>query len=261
MRLPSWPVLLAWAAVLILAIALLDRLMLFASHSLLLISFPWQVDFDEGIILHSSWLLAEGRNPYPANDPQLFVSSVYPPLYYALNAIALKIWGLNLWSGRALSVLGTLFVWTAAETRSRAAGLLAGGFWLVLGPVIVWASFYKQDILALGFGVAGCAMIAAGYPEDAPAAQRRWLGAPRLVWLAIVPLLLAFWTKQSAVAPLAAAGLYLLLRDWRLGLRWGVVAAAALIVPFFALNFVLQGQLYQHLNVSNDYELSACNAT
>src|SRR3954466_14943576 len=85
-------------------VLLLGRLALFAGHSAEMIAFPWQVDFDEGIVLHSSWLLAQGHNPYPANNPALFVSSVSPPLFYALNAIALKLWGLNLWSGRALSL-------------------------------------------------------------------------------------------------------------------------------------------------------------
>src|SRR4051794_8551481 len=95
------------AALLLSTLVLLaGRLALFAQHSLDMVAFPWQVDFDEGVIVHSSWLLAQGHNPYPANVPDHFVSSIYPPVYYVLNAVALKLWGLNLWSGRALSVLG-----------------------------------------------------------------------------------------------------------------------------------------------------------
>jgi hypothetical protein len=47
---------------------------------------------------------------------------------------------------------------------------------------------------------------------------------------------LAFYTKQTALAGPGAAALYLLLRDWRVGLRWCGVMALAVIVPFVALD-------------------------
>ncbi|HMA34945.1 MAG TPA: hypothetical protein VKY74_10750 [Chloroflexia bacterium] len=265
MRLHLTPARLGTGLLLVPVALLLGRLALFATHSVALIAFPWQIDFDEGVILHSSWLLAQGQTPYPPLGPDHFISSVYPPLFYALNAIALKLWGLNLWSGRGLSLLGTLLAagaliaWTAAETRSRAAGLVAGALWLASGPVIVWATFYKQDILALGFGALGGALIAQSCPLPPPTPEEASLrppspplpGAggevPRLAWIAILPLVLAFWTKQSTLAPLAASGLYLLGRDWRSGLRWSLGAGLALLGPLLLLNWVTEGQLYTHL--------------
>ncbi|MGI8588850.1 MAG: ArnT family glycosyltransferase [Chloroflexia bacterium] len=242
---------LAVGVLLLPVLALLGRLALFAGHSAEMLAFPWEIDFDEGVILHSSWLLANGQTPYPPITADHFVSSVYPPLFYALNAVALKIWGLNLWSGRALSLLGTLLAagslvaWTFAETRSRAAGLIAAALWLSSGPVIVWATFYKQDVLALGFGALGGAMLAWAGRPNLPSPVPR--GVTRLAWLAILPLVLAFWTKQSTLAPLAAAGLYMLGRDRRSGLRWCLGAGAALTGPFLLLNVALGGQLYIHL--------------
>ncbi len=253
------------AALLLLpAVLVLGRLALFATHSADMIAFPWQIDFDEGIILHSSWLLAQGRNPYPPLGPDHFISSLYPPLFYILNAVALKLWGLNLWSGRLLSLLGTLLAagavvgWVWAETRSRLAGITAAALWLALGPVIVWATFYKQDILALGLGVLGGAMLAAACPPDRAksAGAVRWGGLPRLAWWAILPLVLACWTKQSTLAPLAAAGLFLLARDWRSGLRWNVIAAATLLVPFLIANVASHGGLYTHLFLPSAEALS-----
>ena len=124
--------------------------------------------------------MAQGHTPYPPpRRGPLHLVPVYPPLFYALNAIALKLAGLNLWSGRALSLLGALLAagalvwWTAAETRSRLAGVVAAACWLALGPVIVWATFYKRDVLALGFGALGGAMLA-----GAAAAAARRAGAP-----------------------------------------------------------------------------------
>ena len=78
-----------------------------------------------------------------------------------------------------------------------------------------------------------------------------------LAWVAILPLVLACWTKQSTLAPLAAAGLFLLARDWRSGLRWNVVAAATLLVPFVIADVALHGGLYRHLFLPSAETLSA----
>jgi len=245
-------------------IALGGRLILFAMHSLAMVAFPWQMDYDEGVILNASWRLAQGQSPYPPLTPDQFISSVYSPLFYALNALALKIWGLNLWSGRGLSLLGTLLaagaliVWAAAETRSRGAGIVGAALWLALGPVIVWATFYKQDILALAFGVLGAALIAyACPPQTAPAAPGKAGAAlSPLAWVALLPLVLAFWTKQSTLAALAASSLYLLGRNWRQGVRWSLVAGALLVVPFVLLNALLDGQLAVHFFLPDAEHLS-----
>jgi hypothetical protein len=45
----------------------------------------------------------------------------------------------------------------------------------------------------------------------------------------------AFYTKQTALAGPAAAALYLLLLDWRSGLKWCAVMAGAIFLPFAAL--------------------------
>ncbi len=265
-RLPGvrWRVadLLAAGLVLVPLVALAARLDLFATHSLAVLAYPWQIDFDEGVILHSAWLLAQGQTPYPPFTPGHFVSSVYPPLFYVLNAAALRLWGLNLWSGRAINLAGTLLaagvllVWVRVETRSWWGGLVGAATWLAAGPVIVWATFYKQDTLALALTALGAMMVAAACPPGAPWGRGAVGPLPRLAWWAILPLVLAFWTKQSALAGLAAAGLYLLARNPRQGLRWGLGAAVALVGPYLAVNALLQGQLGAHVFAPGAEQLS-----
>ncbi len=249
----------AWLPMMLLLLplpVLVARLGLFVTHSAAVLAFPWQLDFDEGIILHASWLLAHGRSPYPPLTPDHFASSLYPPLFYALNAAALRVWGLNLWSGRALELGGTLLAagslvaWTVAETRSRWVGWLAGAVaaavWLALGPVIVWATFYKQDSLALGFGALGGAMLAWAWRSGAAVSRSPQRGEGRLAWPALVPLVLAVWTKQTALAPLLAGGIVALGRG-RAGRRWCMIAVPALGGPLLLLNEALGGQLLTHL--------------
>ncbi len=47
---------------------------------------------------------------------------------------------------------------------------------------------------------------------------------------------LAFYTKQTALAGPVACALYLLLRDWRSGLKWCAAMAALVLVPFALLD-------------------------
>lgn len=246
------------AATLVVGLALLPRVWEFAQHSWEMLFFPWQIDYDEGVNLNASWLLSQGVNIYSPNPPGHFVSALYPPLMYGLSAISFKLWGLNLWSGRLIALLGSLgagaalWVWVYAETRRHAAGLLSALLWFSLGPVYVWSTFYKQDVPSIGLGLIGGAMIAlmpGGTRSDTDVNKRTNLPA----YLAIAPLALSFWMKQSSVAPLIAVGLFMLLWRRRLGVRWGLWAGASIIIPFLALGLLTQGGMWEHLSGFNEF--------
>ena len=249
-----WLPLLAALAVVGIGLIVLPRLLDYTQHSWRVLNFGWQLDFDEGINLNASHLLAQGKNIYRPNPPDHFVSSMYPPLYFALNAAAIKLWGLSLWSGRLLALLGALSVgallwtWVYAETRRHAAGALAALLWFSLGPVYVWSTFYKQDMPALALGLLGGAYF--GF-WNAPI-QNPKSKIQNAYW-AILPLALSFWMKQSSLAVMGAVGLWLLLRDWRFGLRWGLLAGASIVVPFAVLDLALRGGLHEHVLAFDHY--------
>jgi hypothetical protein len=71
--------------------------------------------------------------------------------------------------------------------------------------------------------------------------------------LAILPLALSFWVKQSSLAPMVAVGLFLLLRDRRLVVRWGLWAVGSIVVPFLALDLLLKGGLHTHVLAFDHY--------
>src|SRR6266581_4726916 len=72
-------------------------------------STPFQIDYEEGNILNAGARLTHGQTPYP--DPRIFpyVVNPYGPVGYVLTAIALKVFGLNLFGPR-------MFVLTAGLT-------------------------------------------------------------------------------------------------------------------------------------------------
>ena len=58
---------------------------------------------------------------------------------------------------------------------------------------------------------------------------------------------LAFYTKQSAISGAAATTLWLLARDWRTGMRFGITLAALVLVPFGLGTLLTGGGLFEHL--------------
>lgn len=139
-----------------------------------------------------------------------------------------------------------------------ASGVLGGALFLSLPQVLVWATRFRGDMLMIALTAAGLVCIALGGEgrgvrgegsrvsreagtTAATPEKHRTPGPWPLVpgpWLLLGACLfaLAFYTKQTALAGPGAAALYLLLCDWRVGLRWCGVMALAVIVPFVALD-------------------------
>ena len=238
------------------SLLLLPRLIIFAQTSLSLLTWSWQFDYTEGINLNDTIQLAAGRNIYRHNGPEGFLSAPYPPIFYILNAPLSWLVGPQLWPGRAISLLATLaiagligyIVWKTKDegyvgsprwfvvrpSSALPSGIMAGALWLSLSPVMVWAAMYKQDMVALAFGLGGVAW-ALTYTQG------------RRLYVAAVFFALAFYTKQSPITAAAATTLWLLLRDFRSGLRFMGVLAALILVPFGVGNLLLRGGLWEHL--------------
>ena len=72
---------------------------------------------------------------------------------------------------------------------------------------------------------------------------------------------LAFFTKQTALAGPIAAALYLVVRDWRLGLKWCVVMFLAVVVPFAALDLATDHWFYLKMVVYHSLPFSRTTLT
>jgi hypothetical protein len=89
-------------------LALLPLVWQLGAHVAAVLAYPWQIDYDEGIVLRAAWMLAQGQNPYHAPRPDAFTSATYPPLFYLLNALWLRLAGPTLLSGRVIALVATL---------------------------------------------------------------------------------------------------------------------------------------------------------
>ena len=265
------------------ALVILPRLLSFAEISISLVAWPWQFDFDEGINLNATLQLAQGHNIYRLNGPEGFISAPYPPLFYIINAPISWVTGAALWPGRLISLLSTLTIAVLAAyivrrvTGKWGVGLLAGGLWMSLSPVIVWSSLYKQDMPALALALGGMAWaVSEGRRPELGTAQEPAEGSNdrpssfvlrpssnSALYLSALFFALAFYTKQSALAPAAATMTWLLVRDWRAGLRFAGVLAAIITIPYLGANLLLKGGLWEHLveNHSLSWTMDRANRT
>lgn len=213
----------------------------FASNTVAsMFQYPFQFDESEGMIVAETMLLDQGVPIFNQNTPAMFIAAPYPPVFYYLcwpfqhllgDEPSFKI-------GRAISILATLAVGLSIFgiayrlTRSRLGGALGAVLFWSLGLITFWGSLVKPDMLALAFGLLGI-----WWALSRPPSQ---------VWWCLVPLLLAFYTKQTGIASAVAVGGWLLFTRPKTAVGFGAAYAAGAIIPSLILNWVTDGGYFYH---------------
>ncbi len=257
-----WLNLLIWAG---LILGLAPHLLDFWQHSLSVMAWKWQVDYDEGINLSAAWHLSQGHNIYANNPPDQFIAAAYPFLYYVLNAIPIKLFGVNMLSGRLISFVASLLIGLLigfsifmigrrnnfSRLNGTGAGVFAGLIWFCLPPTFIWSTFYKQDMLAIALALAGLTVVYL-WPDDS-----------RLYWSAPI-FSLAFAAKQNMLSAALIAGLYIAGRELlqkdkanrRRVISYTLNLLGWVIIPFLVLTLLTKGGYYNH-NI--DYQANFWN--
>ena len=218
---------------------------------IMLIRFPFGVDYGEGIVWQQmrNMLRGQGYSPlgvYPA------IVYHYPPVYHLTTAAVSWLFGTDqLATGRAVSwvsMLGSaaLIGWLAAVTagsRDRAAtllcGAMAGLFFLSCQPIVDWLATMRVDMLAYLLGFAGMAL--------ALGALRR----PRLVVVAALCFVLGIYTKQTSIAAPGAAFVALLAVRPRLAWILAALCIGMGLVALVGLSLATHGGFLRHILLYN----------
>ena len=204
-----------------------------------LIAYPFDIDQGEGYDVNSGWLLTQGRWIYNNNDVFPFYSSNYPPVYSLVLAGLLQIFGLSLGTGRLLSTaaaLATALLIVSIVRRQKGpwpVAIAAGLLYLASPYVYHTTPLARVNALMVLFATA--AVYALGQVTV------RWTLAG--VGLAV----LALYTKQTAIDAVAAGLIYLIGRNWRLGLA--AVAAVAAIGGLLFLGLEAASGGYFSVNI------------
>ena len=235
-------------AVALMYIALIHLLILFLSNSVASLTYPFGIDFGEGIVWQQA-LLMFGPDAYgPIN---IFPSIVfhYPPVYHvtALSLSALTGWDM-LFTGRAISFSSTLLILlliclivmrgstpnTPLQFRLLA-GIAAGLTALSFIPIYVWSPLMRVDMMALLLTLIGF-----------------WLGLksyerPNFIYVASLLFVAAVFTKQTTIsAPVATFALMIWLNP-RLALKGIATSIASGLLALGVLNYLTDGGFFKHI--------------
>ncbi len=186
------------------------------------IIYPYELEWMEGAMVDECVQVLNGQPLYRA--PSMgYIPFIYPPLYFFLSSLLMSVLGIGFFAPRLVSlcssagILVLLFSIVKRETRRASAGILAAGLFAAsYNATGAWMDIARVDSLFL-FWVTLAVLIAG----------RRKAGAGNAVLGAAV-ISAAFFTKQVALAPALAIGLYYLVSGWKRALIYlGTLALIA----------------------------------
>lgn len=204
--------------------------------------YPFSLENGEGLCLAWSLRLARGEALYPPLTSALpFIGCNYPPLYLLAWSAGVSGDAPSFFVGRLLTGLAMLGIGAGVYGLGRRLGagrrscLFGALLFYVIPFVNITGMLCRVDAPAVALGLAGIIL----YLPPAERAQSRWTWHQ---WLGLGIMALAVFTKQTALAPAAAAILWVLLRrrDWAARTIIGLGAAALLL--YGTLAFATSGQ-------------------
>jgi len=219
--------------------------------------FRWPFDYDqgEGFELYDAILYSQGKWPYRDNAVYPFYASNYPPLFHLLIVPLLPLFGPRVVAGRLVSFIATLITGGVifavvrhkvadpgqypelAEGQSQKGGwfipLISGLAFLASNYVYLIGPLCRMHMTMVMFETLAIAFVA---EFDHPRYGKRYL------FLGLLMLLCAGYTKQMAVFTAVAALSYVFLRDIKKAIGAGIVLATIGGAVFWLLNAATEGQ-------------------
>ncbi len=191
-------------------------------------------------ILNQAWRLAQGESIYRTIDEPPYVHTAYPPVYFVIVALLLKLTGLSYLPAKLVSLAAAVSIGVAMARLSRQwrgntrAGIW-GAFFFFLIPAVLYNTVRTHvQMLAVALSIWSFVFFLRG----------------RFISTAIVsPLLavLAIYTKQTQVALPLAMGIYLLLRRRAWLFPYLMTVAIAGLMPFWWLLRATDGHFWRNI--------------
>lgn len=246
------------AKAILIALALIvfvGYLVVYLNYALALFGFPFDYDQGEGFELTDSVMLSRGEWPYRDNGSYPFYSSNYPPVFHLLVVPLIWLFGPQYWTGRLVSLLATL---TTAAAIGLAVQRKADRPWLsALSGLTFLASNYVYHVGPL-FRLhmtmvmfETLAIVVIDWAVDRRDTRPGSGGSDWRLWVGLVLLLAAGFTKQTAIVTCAAAFAFLFLRGPKRAIVLAIPFAAVALGLFGAINLATDGQWWLNAIVAN----------
>jgi hypothetical protein len=220
-------------------------------YSAINLSYKYDVMYDEGSFFRFAWLTKQGKfnELYLDHKENVFSTNINPPVFYIVQAILLLIFGDSLFPGRLISITSTLLIafilykMILKQTKNRIISLTFSIFIFTFYLTFYWTTVVRHDSLALLFSILAIYFIR-DYKKD------------KLRYLSILFLLLAFYTKQTALLTFLAIFIFLLFRNRKIALTFMLKYLALLTFSFLIINTITGGKFFSNIITYNFLPLS-----
>ena len=214
-------------------------------RSIKTLSFQFQVDNVEGYLLDQALKLKEGKPIYTSINDYPYLVGIYAPIFPLINALFLFFFKPTFFYGRLINLISYLLISFFAglmiynHKKKIIASLLTIVLFLSSYSVYIWASYYRVDFLAILFGIIGI-----------------YLVSKNKLNLSILFFTLSFYTKQTNIVPLLATIIFLLIKDWKVGLKYILKFAIIILNIFIIQNLITHNEYAKNAIVYNINEFS-----
>lgn len=225
----------------------------FILHSLKIITYPYEIDPIEGLMLNASRLFAGGKALY-YNNPSINyhnITTLYPPLYYLLTGLWLKYFGVNFFGGRLISFLSTyvsaflIFLILLKLTRNRFLSLTLSLMFPLLLPISCCGQYMRVDSLGLFLSL---------FALYLSTTENRFF-----FYLSPVVLVLAFFTKFNFANLIVSVFILAIVTKKAKWISYLLEFALLSSVAFFWLNRTTEGAFFNNAFIfigASSYSLS-----
>ncbi len=211
--------------------------------------YPFDIDWLESSALYQAWRMMEGQYTYDVPE-RGYLPLFHPIGYPAMLAVVGKVFGLDYGIARSLSFIAFLGVMAlpgieivrhAGKDRALGIALATLSVGLACSCLPLTAGFFdlvRNDTISWLLCAAG-AVLATPRRGDPDISHRR------LVWLSAV-MVLGVYTRLLTVFPFFAVGIFVLVRNWRTGLRLAAYVIAGCAVVLVGLQLMSKGWYFTY---------------
>jgi hypothetical protein len=204
-----------------------------------LATFPYQIDYGEGLMLDGALSLRQGRPLYPVPSEFPIVLHDFGPLAYAATAATLRLSHTSFTEGRmlilfcALAVSGLIAALLRRWSGSLQIALAFGLILLTLPAFRFWTYLLRADLIGIAITLSGLALVAL---------------KPRYLNWSVLFFVAALFCKYTLVAaPLAVFSYLLITRQVKDAARFAIFLSLTCVAAFAVLQVKTGGGFAFHM--------------
>ncbi len=223
---------------LIVWVGLVVYALVYIIQSAIIITYPYQVSYPEGLILNQVKLLLAGDPIYKSIDDYPFIVTNYPPVYLFCCAGLVKIFGLSFAWGRLITFLVTIFVvfliykFLKPKIQKEIA-LISALLFISSSYIYKDTPFMRVDMLGLFFCLLGFYIFLN-------------IDIKNNTFYSVFLFLLSLYTKQTFISAPIAIAIWLFFNQRKRSIIFIFSMIIPYLIIFLLINYLTKGEFFRH---------------